>query len=58
MPASVSLRKTLRTMPMFHSLSSQELDAVVACVISRKYRAGDSSPVTFTRHNGNRRQMW
>lgn len=38
---SVSLRKTLRTIPIFQSLPTWELDAIAACFMCNEYRHGD-----------------
>jgi tetratricopeptide (TPR) repeat protein len=41
MPSSVSLRKTLRTTPIFRSLPNQELDAVLVLLTCKEYRRGE-----------------
>ena len=41
MSPSVSLRKTLRTIPSFQSLPARELDTIATCLVRKDYRAGD-----------------
>jgi tetratricopeptide (TPR) repeat protein len=42
MPHSVSLRKTLRTIPIFQLLPRQELDIVLDCFARRDYQPGET----------------
>lgn len=41
MTTSASLRKTLRKMPSFRSLSGHELDAIIAQMLCKEYKSGD-----------------